>query len=141
MLEKLMYSFFLMFCASAAVVASGKSETALQEDYSHTLSFDRGKKIAAQTISFNVKEGKDCAHVAKYENGEIVTQIGGLAAITGSTSLNLSGEQVVTVYNNAGTASFKSVSKNWDVQGKNIVHHHEGFDVHTNKQKQFVVSH
>ena len=141
MLNKFIYSFFVLFCATTAVVASGKCHKVCQDDYSHRLCFDNGKKIAALTIYLNVQEGKNCGYVAKYENGVIITQIGGLAPTSGITSLNLSGEQIVTMYNCAGEVCFTSTSKNWDIEGKNIVHHHDGFDVYTNKKTQFVIAH
>lgn len=136
---KFIHAFVILFCATAAVSASEKSSRTSQEEYSHSLSFDHGKKIKARKISLNIKEGKDCSHVAKYENGEIVTEIGGLAPILGSMSLNLAGEQTVNMYNYAGQICFTSVSKNWEIQDKTVVHHHNGFDVHTNKKKQMVV--
>jgi hypothetical protein len=141
MFGKLVCSLFVLCCFGSPVSASEKCGKVNQEEYSCSLCFDHGKKIKARKISLNVKGGKDCSHIARYENGEIVTQIGGLAPISGSMSLNLGGEQIVTMYNSAGQVCFTSVSKDWEFQDKIVVHHHGGFDVHTDKKKQFVVIH
>ncbi len=136
---KFIPTFVVLFCATIAVSASDKSVKAPQEEHTHSLSFDHGKTIKARKISLKVKNGKDCSHVAKYENGEIITEIGALSPFSGSATINLAGEQTVTMYNYAGQVCFTSVSKNWEIQDKNVVHHHDGFDVQTNKKNQLVL--
>lgn len=136
---KFIPTFVILFCATIAVSASNKSDKTTQEEYSSSLSFDHGKTIKAHKISLKVKDGKNCSHVAKYENGEIVTEIGALSPFSGSATINLAGEQTVTMYNYAGQICFTSVSKNWEIQEKNVVHHHDGFDVQTNKKNQLVI--
>jgi hypothetical protein len=125
-------------CTAAAVTASEKSKASL-ENYSHALSFDRNAKIKARKITLSLKNGKDCSHVAKYENGEIVTRIGGLGLGSGSASINLAGDQTVTMYSESGQVCFASVSKEWELQDKIVIHRHEGFDVYTDKKEQCVV--
>lgn len=138
---KFVVSFAILCFAAASMFASEKKEKGHHEEFPSALCFEQGKKIKAHKVSLNVKEGKDCSHIAKYENGEIVTQIGGLAPILGSMSVNLAGEQIVTMYSFAGQVCFTSISKDWELQDKVVVHHHEGFDVFTDKKRQFVVTH
>lgn len=139
MLGKLSKLSVMLCCMGTAAFASEKREKVCQEVYSHALCFDAGQKIKAHKVHFNVHEGKHCKHIAKYENGEIVTKVGGFAPFGGSTSFNLGGEQTVFMYNFAGEVCFTSVSKDWEIYDKYVVHHHDGFDVHTKKKKQFVV--
>lgn len=134
---KYLYTCIALICLSGIACASNKAAAG----YSAALSLEPGQMIKAQKIALNVKEGKECSHIAKYENGEIITQIGGLASILGNMSLNLAGEQMVTMYNSAGQVCFTSVSKNWELQNKVVVHHHDGFDVHTAMKKQWVEMH
>jgi hypothetical protein len=134
MLGKWIQTCVVLFCTTAAVSAAEKSET-----YSHALAFERGTKIKARKISLSVKNGKDCSHVAKYENGQIVTRIGGLGLSSGSASINLAGDQTVTMYDGAGQVCFTSTSKEWEVEDSIVIHHHDGFDVQTNKKEQLVV--
>ena len=134
---KYLFTCAALVCLSGVAWASNKTAT----EYSTVLSLEPGQMIKAQKIALNVKEGKDCSHIAKYENGEIITQIGGLAPILGNMSLNLAGEQTVMMYNSAGQVCFTSVSKHWELRNKAVVHHHDGFDVHTATKKQWVVMH
>ncbi|MBS0604479.1 MAG: hypothetical protein JSS60_05510 [Verrucomicrobia bacterium] len=140
MSRKLFNLSLALCCFSAALSASDKCEKACKEACTSALCFDSGKKIKANKIYFNVQDGKNCKHTARYENGQIVTEIGGFAPFAASTSLNLGGEQTVYMYNYAGEVCFTSVSKDWEYHDKYIVHHHDGFDVHTKKKKQFVVT-
>jgi hypothetical protein len=120
-------------CVAASVTAYEKLEDC------HMLSFARETKAKAGKITLSFRNGKDCSHIAKYENGQIVTVLGRLGLSLHSVSINLAGEQTVTLYNEAGQVCFTSLSKEWELQNKVIVHHHDGFDVYTDKKEQCVV--
>lgn len=129
MFKKMLFSFA---CASVALSASEKTESV------HALSFENiqaGKRIEANQVQKSVQGGTSCQHVGQYEHGKVVTQIGGLKAGVTSLTLNVAGEQTLSMDD-----GFTSVSKDWEIRGSYVVHHHDGFDVHTSKKKQFVVS-
>ena len=125
---------------AASALMSMLSVSLIAEECSDVLSFESGKKIKSSTVAVTMGSDNHCKHKGKYENGEIVTELGMFTLSAMNENVEVGGEQTVTVYDASGTVSFVSTSNEWELQGKHIVHHHEGFDVLTKKKSQYVVS-
>lgn len=137
MLTRLTLTCLTLFCATTATVTAESAKK--KESHSNVLAFDRGGKIKASKVAFSAKNGNSCQHVAKYDNGQIVTRIGGISLGSEGMSIKLAGEQSVTMHDLTGQVCFNSTSNEWEVQDSGVVHHHNGFDVQTTKKGQFVL--
>lgn len=128
--------------AGKTLSASEKCVKGCTGKVTHVLSYEtmqNGAPIKALHASLGFNPGRGGQHTAKYENGQIVTLIGNVQNSSDSLSLHITGEQIVTMNNLSGGVCFTSVSKDWEIRDSYVVHHHDGFEVHTKKNKQYIV--